>query len=85
MLRQPQYHPKTQHEQVITLVMALAHTMVGLDVDDITSFIEDLITMFETEHSDLCSRIDSTGVLDDDLRKEITDISAAFREKWTEK
>ena len=27
MLRQPQYKPKSQHEQVITLVMALAHTM----------------------------------------------------------
>ena len=82
MLRQKQYHPKTQHEQVITLVMALSHTMIGLSVDDVTAFIDDLINMFETEHSDICSRIDSTGVLDDDLRKEITDISAAYREKW---
>jgi hypothetical protein len=28
------------------------------------------------------SRIDSTGLLEDDLRQEIRDISAAFREKW---
>ncbi len=82
MLRQKQYHPKSQHEQVITLVMALAHTMKGLDVDDVTQFTEDLTEMFENEHQDICTRIDSTGVLDDDLKQEIIDISADFRSKW---
>lgn len=82
MLRQKQYHPKSQHEQVITLVMALAHTMKGIAVDDIDDFIEGLIECFETEHQDICNKIDSTGVLDDDLKKEITDISAAYREKF---
>ena len=82
MRRQKQYHPKSQHEQVITLVMALAHTMKGLSVEQVTPFIEDLISMFEAEHTDICSRIDSTGVLDDDLKQEITDISADFRSKW---
>ena len=82
MLRQKQYHPKAQHEQVITLVMALAHTMVGLPVDSVTPFIESLIEMFETEHSDICSKIDSTGVLDDDLKQEIIDISSAYRQNY---
>ena len=79
MLRQKQYHPKSQHEQVITLVMALAHTMKGIPVDKVNKFIEDLVDMFEQEHSDICRRIDTTGVLDDDLRQEIIDISAAYR------
>ena len=82
MLRQKQYHPKSQHEQVITLVMALAHTMVGLPVDSVTPFIESLIEMFETENSDICSKIDSTGVLDDDLKQEIIDISSAYRQNY---
>ncbi len=82
MLRQKQYHPKSQHEQVITLVMALAHTMKGLDVDKVTPFIEGLIEEFETAHQDICTRIDSTGVLDDDLKQEIIDISAKYRTKW---
>ena len=82
MLRQKQYHPKSQHEQVITLVMALAHTMKGLTVEQVTPFIEGLIEMFETEHSDICSRIDSTGVLEDDLKQEIIDISSAYRQKY---
>lgn len=79
MLRQKQYHPKSQHEQVITLVMALAHTMKGIPEDDVPEFIEGLVKIFEEEHAELCRKIDSTGVLDDDLRKEITDISAKYR------
>ena len=82
MLRQKQYHPKSQHEQVITLVMALAHTMQGIPVDNIDEFIEGLVEMFETEHQDICSRIDSTGMLDDELKQEIIDISAKYREKF---
>ena len=82
MLRQKQYRPKSQHEQVITLVMALAHTMKGIPVDKVTEFIDGLIESFETEHEDVCSRIDTTGVLDNDLKQEIIDISAAYRAKF---
>ncbi|MBR7088457.1 MAG: F0F1 ATP synthase subunit alpha [Mogibacterium sp.] len=82
MLRQKQYHPKSQHEQVITLVMALAHTMRGVPVERVTEFIDGLIEIFETEHQDICTRIDSTGKLEDDLKQEIIDVSAKYRENW---
>ena len=82
MLRQKQYKPKSQHEQVITLVMALAHTMQGIPADDVPAFIERFIEMVESDHRELCDRIDQTGKLDDDLKQEIIDISAAFRQKW---
>ena len=82
LLRQKQYHPKSQHEQVITLVMALAHTMKGIPAEQVDEFAEGLTAMFENEHQDICSRIDSTGVLDDELKQQIIDISADFRRKW---
>ncbi len=82
MLRQKQYKPKSQHEQVITLVMALAHTMQGIDADDVEEFIEAFVGMFETEHKDICDRIDKSGQLDDELKQEIIDISAKFRESY---
>ena len=82
MLRQKQYKPKSQHEQVITLVMALAHTMQGIPADDVPAFIERFIEMIESDHRELCDRIDQTGKRDDDLKQEIIDISAAFRQKW---
>ncbi|MBR2674415.1 MAG: F0F1 ATP synthase subunit alpha [Mogibacterium sp.] len=79
MLRQAQYRPKSQHEQVITLVMALSHTMQGISADEVTEFIEGLISMFETENSDICERIDREGVMDDALREEIIRISKAYK------
>lgn len=79
MLRQKQYHPKSQHEQVITLVMALAHTMKGIPTEKVNDFIEGLVEMFENEHSDVCSRIDQSGILDDGLKQEIIDIAADYR------
>ena len=82
MLRQKQYKPKSQHEQVITLVMALAHTMQGIPVQKVPEFIDGLIELFESDHRDVCDRIDQTGKLDDDLRKEILDISAKYRQKF---
>ena len=82
MLRQKQYKPKSQHEQVITLVMALAHTMQGIPAPEVPKFIESLIEMFESDHRDICDRIDQTGKLDDDLKKEIIDVSVKFKEKY---
>jgi F-type H+-transporting ATPase subunit alpha len=82
MLRQKQYKPKSQHEQVITLVMALAHTMQGIPAPEVPKFIDGLIETFESDHRDVCDRIDQTGKLDDDLKKEILDISAKYREKY---
>ena len=82
MLRQKQYKPKSQHEQVITLVMALAHTMQGIEPDNVPKFIEGLIEHFETSHRDVCDRIDKEGKLEDDLKQEILDISAKYRENY---
>ncbi|MBR6478135.1 MAG: F0F1 ATP synthase subunit alpha [Lachnospiraceae bacterium] len=82
MLRQKQYMPKSQHEQVITLVMALAHTMQGIEPGDVEGFVTALMEMFETQHRDICDQIDSTGQMDDDLKQKIIDISAKFRESY---
>ena len=82
MLRQKQYKPKPQHEQVLTLVMALAHTMQDIPAPEVPKFIEAFIEMFESDHRDICDRIDREGQLPDDLRKEILDISAKFKEKY---
>lgn len=75
ILRQKQYHPKPQHEQVITLVSALAHTMLGMHADDIENFLELLIQHFEKNEPELCARIDNEGILSDDDKQEIIGIS----------
>ncbi len=75
MLRQKQYHPRSQHEQVIILVSALAHTMVGIRADDIPDFLDTLIQQFEKNQSELCARIDREGVLADSDKQTIIDFS----------
>jgi F0F1-type ATP synthase alpha subunit len=55
--------------------------MEGIPVGEINNFIADLVEMFETEHRDICDRIDSSGQLDDDLKADIIEISKDFREK----
>lgn len=66
MLKQPQNNPYLQHQQVIILVCALAHKLLGIKREKISNALGVLIEFFEENHSDLCERIDRDGILSDD-------------------
>ncbi len=74
LLRQPQYHPMKQHEQVITLTAALGHVMQELTPDQIPGFQHLLIETAEKEATSLCQRLDQ-GILSDDDRQEIMQLA----------
>ncbi len=82
MLRQPQYQPKKQHEQVIILVSALAHTMQNIPVDKVETFIKDLVDMFEKEYFYLCDKIDETGLLSPEEKNDIIEAAKQFAESY---
>ena len=63
LLRQKQYHPLTQHEQVITLVAALNHVLEGIPAEKISDAQHEMLAWFEQQDAALCQRIDSTGLL----------------------
>ena len=46
LLRQKQYHPLTQHEQVITLVAALAHVLQDIPAEQINACQQEMLTWF---------------------------------------
>lgn len=69
MLKQPQNNPYSQHSQVIILVCALGHLLVGVPRDKIKNALGSLIEYFEENHMDLCDRIDTEGVLHDEERQ----------------
>ncbi len=71
LLRQPQYHPMKQHEQVITLVSALGHVMQELPEKEIKDFQAYLLDTAHKEAAQLCQRIDQTGRLSDEDRDQI--------------
>ena len=82
LLRQPQYHPMSQHDQVITLVSALHHVMQDVSLDDMGHFHTELIKYAEENMSDVCRRVDTTGQLSDSDREEILKVAKEFLEKY---
>ena len=78
LLRQRQYHPLNQHQQVITLVAALGHLFQDVPIDQIDQAQQDLIEELEGQAPDLCQRIDQTGKLPDEDRQEILKLAKAF-------
>ena len=82
LLRQPQYHPMSQHDQVITLVSALHHVMQDVPLDDMGRFHTELIKYAEKNMSDVCRRVDTTGQLSDPDREEILKVAKEFLEKY---
>ena len=78
LLRQAQYHPYSQHQQVILLVSALNHLFLPVPVDQVNTAAAQLLEHVEQKSPDLCSRIDSTGKLSDEDRNQITSLAKAF-------
>ena len=75
MLRQAQYHPMSLHEQVVTLVTALSHTMIDIPDDNIPEFLSGLLKNFSEVHAEICERIDKIGLLTDDDKTKIIDFA----------
>lgn len=77
-LKQEQYHPYKQCEQVIILVVVLNHLLQQVSVNRTTSVLRELLTLFKEEHSDIVDRIESTGLLSDSDKAKIIDIAAKY-------
>ena len=85
LLRQPQYHPLCQHEEVVLLVASLNHVFQEIPVKQMDGFKADYLAEMERSASALCRRIDQTGQLDDADVQTILDLSKAFAAKWLER
>ena len=58
LLRQKQYNPYKQHEQVILLTAAMGHIFQDVPVDKIPQFSRGLLDSAASEIPDLCEKID---------------------------
>lgn len=85
LLRQNQGNPYSLHEQVILLVSGTAHVMQEIPIAKMTEFTKGLLSHFEDAAEDLCQGIDDTGVMDDEDKKRIIEISRAYAKKFLEK
>ncbi len=78
MLKQKQYHPMSQHRQVITLTVALDHGLVEVPIKKIGSYLEGLCAYFEENADDICQEIDAQGILSDENRRRIPEIAREY-------
>ena len=85
LLRQKQYHPLTQHEQVITLVAALNHVLQDIPVEQISGAQRQMLDWFAEQDAALCQRIDSTGLLTEDDRQQILSLARTFVAQYQKK
>ena len=85
LLRQKQYSPLSQHEQVITLVAALNHVLQDIPVEQISGAQRQMLDWFAEQDAALCQRIDSTGLLTEDDRQQILSLARTFVAQYQKK
>ena len=76
LLRQEQYHPYSQHQQVVLLTAALDHAFADVPVADTAKTARVLLDMAETTLPELCRKIDRTGQASGEDRKAILALAA---------
>ena len=81
LLRQAQYHPLCQHEQVILLTAALNHVLQEVPVKQMDQFRREFLADMERTAGGLCRRIDQTGQLTDEDLRSIVELARAFVQK----
>ena len=81
LLRQPQYHPMSPHEQVFLLVAALHHVMQEVPAREIERFRREYLAYMERTRGDLAHRIDETGQLAPSDTQAILDAAQDFYTK----
>lgn len=78
MLVQPQFKPKKQYEQVITLVVVLAHILQDVPIKEINTVMAEIMELFETKYTEIIEEIEKTGDLNDDTRDRIIEIAREY-------
>ena len=84
LLRQPQYHPMQQHEQVFLLVAALHHLLQDLPLGRIDDFRREYLEYMEDHAAALSRKIDQTGQMSQEDQESILDLAEKFLQDFTQ-
>lgn len=78
ILKQEQYMPLKQYEQVIVLVVALNHLLQDVPLNQIKNVMNEILQHFKDKHFDIIDKIETTGLLDDECREKIVEIAEKY-------
>jgi F-type H+-transporting ATPase subunit alpha len=85
LLKQPLGEPLSMPQQVITLCAATGKVMIDIPVAKVKEFQKEMLQWFETAHSEIIQELNNTGVLSDELKKQILEAAADFKTSAWEK
>ncbi|MDO5037308.1 MAG: F0F1 ATP synthase subunit alpha [Tissierellia bacterium] len=80
ILRQEEYKPRSQHKQIISLLVALNHLLTGLDREDIRPALDQVVAYFEREEGLLMEALDRGQGLDETRKAAILEKAKDFLE-----
>ncbi|HQQ89266.1 MAG TPA: F0F1 ATP synthase subunit alpha, partial [Oscillospiraceae bacterium] len=78
LLKQPQYHPMSLHEQVLTLIAANAHVFSRTPAKEVKAMQGRLLAWFETFRPEIVQNIEEKKQMTEELRRQISDALGAF-------
>ena len=81
LLCQDQFHPYSQHEQVIILTCALSHLFTDYYINKLPVLVKKLLEKAEEQIPEICERIDRTGKTDDQDIEKIINFAKTFISK----
>ena len=81
VLRQDQFQPYRQYEQVIILVVTLHHLLQELPAAQVRAVMQELLRHFEEQHPALLEELEQSGVLEDDCKEKILSIAQNYLQK----
>lgn len=81
LLCQDQFHPYSQHEQVIILTCALAHLFTDYDINKLPVLVKNMLEKAEEQIPEICEKIDRTGKTDDQDIDKIINFAKTFISK----
>ncbi|MBQ1834630.1 MAG: F0F1 ATP synthase subunit alpha [Oscillospiraceae bacterium] len=82
LLRQNQYSPLSQHQQVVLLLAALAHTMQKIPLAELADYRAALLRAEEEQNGEILRSIDRTGVFSEEERTQLIQTAEAFAEAY---
>ncbi len=79
VLRQPQYKPYSQAEQVILLVISLNHFFQDVPYKKINEEIKKVLDYFKTQNPEIIANIEATGVMTPEDKEKIIEVSKQYK------
>ena len=82
LLKQPLCHPRSLHEQVLTLFLATRKQFLFLETKQVKAYQSALMAWFEENHREIIDEIEHTGDLSEMLQQQILEAAREFKSRW---